>query len=76
MMPLPIDFSDALLLLFATIFYELFKWLVVEGNCGKPNSFRNALCFAVAFCIALSMSINAACVVSRLISVSPTAVLM
>jgi hypothetical protein len=46
------------------------------GNAGKPSSFRNALCFAVAVWIAPSISTKPAWVASRLISSSPTAVLM
>ena len=47
-----------------------------DGSSGKPSSFRNALCLLVAVLIAFSIFSNAAFVASRLISSSPTAVLM
>ena len=46
------------------------------GNSGSPCSFKNALCFHVAVWIAPSISTKPAWVASRLISSSPTAVLM
>ena len=46
------------------------------GNGGNPRSFRNSLCFPVAARIALSISTSPAFVSFKLISSSPTAVLL
>ena len=48
----------------------------IYGSRLKPSSFRKSLCFRFAVAIAFSISANSPCVASRLISTSPTAVLM
>ena len=46
------------------------------GKGGRPSSFKNLLCFAVAFRISSSIATSSRCVAARSISSSPTAVLM
>ena len=48
----------------------------IYGSGLNPSSFKKLLCFCFAAAMAFSISTNSPCVASRLISASPTAVLM